>query len=95
MSDSSAILTVNLVILIFPVAFFIVFQRFDIKPIRTFNWKFVPPMVVIIGMMVGVAWLMSSSGWRGYYITHDGDLTRYSYRRTQIIRKNGEVINLF
>jgi hypothetical protein len=94
MSDSSAILAVNLVILIFPAAFFIVFQRFDIKPIRTFNWKFVPPMVVIIGMMVGVAWLMSSSGWRGYYITHDGDLTRYSSRRTQIIRKSGEVINL-
>ncbi len=94
LSDSYAILAVNLVILIFPVAFFIVFQRFDIKPIRTFNWKFVPPMVIIIGMMVGASWWMSNSGWQGYYLSHDGDMTRYSCSRTQIIRKNGEITNL-
>jgi len=94
MSDSSAILTVNLVLLIFPIAFFILFQRFDIKPIRTFNWKFIPPMVVLIGIMVGVTWLMSNSGWKGHYITHDGDIIRYSCHRSQIIRKNGEIINL-
>lgn len=94
LSDSYAILTVNLVILIFPIAFFIVFQRFDVKPIRTFNWKFVPPMVFIIGIIVGVSWWMSNSGWHGYYISHDGDVIRYSCRKTQIIRKNGEIINL-
>ncbi len=94
MSDSSAIVTVNLVILLFPIAFFILFQRFDIKPIRTFNWKFIPPMVVFIAIMVGITWLMTDYGWRGYYLTSDGDITRYSCHRSQIIRKNGEIINL-
>lgn len=95
MPQSSAILTVNLAILLFPVVFFILFQRFDIKPLGTFNRRFVPTIVVIIAILLGLSWLSTSGyGWGVCTMTETGDILRYSCQGSQLIRNNGEVINL-
>ncbi|MDQ1353015.1 MAG: hypothetical protein QG657_3321, partial [Acidobacteriota bacterium] len=88
-SESSAILNANLVLLVFPIVFFIVFRTFDIKPMRTFNLKFIPPVVLCLGLAAGYFWLSASSlQWHGYYLTGSGDIIRYSCKQSQYIRDN-------
>lgn len=92
MTEASAITTGNLVMLVFPVTFFIVFRTYDIKPLRAFNIKFLPPVLVILGVTAGLTWSGSDVGWGGYYITAGGDLVRSSHgaRRAEWIKKWGE-----
>lgn len=86
-SESSAILTANLALLVFPFVFFIVFRTFDIKPMGTFNLKFIPPLAVILALVMGYFWLSAGSlQWHSYYLTHGGDIIRYSCKQSQFIR---------
>ncbi|MCP5105248.1 MAG: ABC transporter permease [bacterium] len=87
-ADFSVILTVNLTLLVFPIAFFIVFQTYDIKPLKSFNLKFITPMVVVIALLIGIAWLRSSTPWSHYYLTQTGDILRYSCpgQKSQLLR---------
>ena len=51
--DFSAVLIANLALLVFPITFFIVFQTLDLKPVKNFNLKFVPPLLIVITLVVG------------------------------------------
>jgi hypothetical protein len=86
-SESSAILTANLALLVLPITFFILFQTFDIKPLRTFNVKFIPPVLAILLLVMGYFWMSGSPRqWHSYYLTHGGDIMRYSCKQSQFIR---------
>lgn len=85
-SEFSAVLIANLALLVFPISFFIAFQAFDIKPVKRFNLRFVPPLVAVVGLVVGFFWVKNlSRDWRHYYLTRDGDLMRSYCTRSQFI----------
>jgi len=49
--------------------------------------KFVPPLVIIVGLLVGFFWINNlSQEWRHYYLTRTGDIMRSYCTRSQLIR---------
>lgn len=85
--DFSAVLIANIALLVFPIAFFIVFQTLDIKPLKSFNLKFAPPVLLIVGLVVGFFWLQGhGQGWAHYYLTGEGDVVRSHCTRGQWLR---------
>lgn len=88
-SEFAALLTAGTVLLVFPVVFFILFQGVDIKPLRSFNLKFFPPLLVIVGLLLGYFWWTGGpTTWFGYYLTSGGDIVRMSHAKTQLIKKH-------
>jgi ABC-type transport system involved in multi-copper enzyme maturation permease subunit len=77
-SDTTALLVSNLVLLTFPAVFIILFRTYDIRPVRTFNLKFAAPLLVILVLTALVFWLRSSEDWGGYYLTEQGEIFRAS-----------------
>lgn len=88
-SEFSALLVASTVLLVFPLVFFILFQGLDIKPLRTFNLKFFPPLLVIVGLLLGYFWWTGGpTEWYSYYLTSSGDIVRRSHSHTQLIKKH-------
>lgn len=88
-SEFSALLIASTVLLLFPAAFFILFLGLDIKPLRSFNLKFFPPLLVIVGLLLGYFWWTGGPiEWYGYYLTSGGDIVRMSHSHTQLIKKH-------
>lgn len=86
-TEFPSVLTANLTLLVFPLAFFIAFQTLDIKPIKRFNLKFVPPLVVILGLVVGFFWVKNlTREWRHYYLTEAGGVMRSYCTRSQLLQ---------
>lgn len=74
MSESEAIRLANFVMLIFPVSFYFAFRTFDIKPLRAFHWRFIPPLIVVLGLVMGYQWLQRIDGYHRYHLTRDGQV---------------------
>jgi ABC-type transport system involved in multi-copper enzyme maturation permease subunit len=85
--DFSAVLIANLALFAFPIAFFVAFQTLDIKPVKNFNLKFVPPLLIVIGLVVGFFWFQGrTQTWGHYYLARKGDVFRSFCTRSQWIR---------
>jgi hypothetical protein len=77
-SDTHTILIANLILISFPITFYLAFRTFDIRPIGIFNKKLLPPLLVIMVLVTGFFWLRHHPTWWGYYLTKEGDIVRAS-----------------
>ncbi len=89
----TAALASNLVLLIFPIMFLILFFTFDLRPPKAFNLKFsIPPAVLLLVILV-VGLLQSGHYWSNHFLTESGEVLRSSCHRTDLLRGD-EVIPL-
>jgi hypothetical protein len=89
-NDITATLIANIVLLSFPIIFYLVFRTFDIRPIGTFNKKLLPPLLAIFLITSGFFWLRHQPSWWGYYLTNEGQIIRAScsMQRGQLLQDN-------
>lgn len=81
---SQAILQAGATILIFPLFFILLFQRFDIKPVSHFNRKFLPGLLLLAGLIAGVVFLTAPTDWKNFTILPDGRILKNSCQRSEI-----------
>jgi hypothetical protein len=67
-----AILQASLTVLIFPLFFFFLFQRYDIKPLAYFNKKFFPGLLILTIMIAGIIIFTAPQDWSNLYLTTHG-----------------------
>jgi len=90
---SSLILQGNLSLLVLPVIFFILFLRFDLKPLFPFNLKFSLASVLGLLLLVGITFLFPGNKWCMHYLTSKGDVYRISCDESQLITP-GQIFRL-
>lgn len=93
MPESNAIRLANLVMLIFPISFFFAFQSFDIKPLRNFHWRFIPPLIIVLGLVMGYHWLQRIDGYHRYHLTRAGNVFQGTCLQTRYIG-DGDIVTL-
>ena len=84
-----AVLQANLTVLVFPLFFFILFQRYDIKPVSYFNRIFLPGLLVLTGLIAGLLFFNASGKWTNLFLTSKGQLLKNSCRLSEITLENG------
>lgn len=77
-SYTSSVLTANLVLMAFPITFFILFHTFDMKPSRTFNIRLMLPLFIFTILVAAFTWLGTGVRWNGYYLAANGNIIRAS-----------------
>ena len=80
-----AILQASLTVLIFPLFFFFLFQRYDIKPVSYFNKKFFPGLLILTIMITGIIVFTAPQDWSNLYLTSQGLILKNSCQRSEII----------
>ena len=70
--------------LVFPLFFFVLFQRYDIKPVSYFNRKFFPGLLLLTGLIAGILFLTAPAGWKNLYLTSEGLILKNSCRLSEI-----------
>lgn len=80
-----AILQANLTVLIFPLLFFFLFLRYDIKPVSFFNKRFLPGLLFLTGLIAGIIYLNAPIFWNNYFLTKNGLILRNSCQRSEIL----------
>ncbi len=86
---SQAIRQAGAVGLIFPLFFFVLFQRYDIKPVSTFNRRFFPGVLLLSGLIAGHALLTAPAGIKNFYLTSGGLILKNSCRYSEITVEQG------
>lgn len=94
LKESSVALQAGLTLLAFPVLFFIMFHKFDIKPITYFNKKYIPVVVLLVLLIFGITFVTTHSQWRSFSMTEDGSLYTVYSKRTVVSRTDQEKIIL-
>jgi len=72
---------------IIPLAFFVLLQKFDIKPAFYFNIKFVPTLAVILLLVFGVTYLLTNPSYQNCLLTDQG-YQMWTYSKRTIMIKN-------
>lgn len=75
----SVALQANLSLLVFPVLFFTAFQRFDIKPLVSFNRRFLLYSLTGLALVAISTFFFVGPRWCCYFLTNEGQLFRTSY----------------
>ncbi len=83
--SSETILRANLILLAFPVLFFIFFFKFDMKPLFKFNLRFIGYSSLIIFIMIGARFFQIERSWCYHLMTNEGSIYRMSPRGIQFI----------
>ncbi|MEN8222842.1 MAG: hypothetical protein ABFR36_06240, partial [Acidobacteriota bacterium] len=83
--SSETIFRANLILLAFPVLFFIFFFKFDMKPLLRFNLRFIGYSSLIIFLMIGARFLQIERSWCYHLMTNEGGIYRMSPRGIQFI----------
>jgi hypothetical protein len=83
-----AILQASLTVLVFPLFFFFLFQRYDIKPLSYFNKKFFPGLLLLTVLITGVLFLTAPPNWANMYLTRKGMLIKNSCKLSEIVMKD-------
>jgi hypothetical protein len=84
-SISQAILQSGLTAMAVPLLFFVLFQRFDIRPASHFNRRFFPGLLALGALIAGGIWAQRPTYWNNYYLTRQGKLIRNSCLRSELI----------
>lgn len=74
-----------MILLAFPVLFFIFFFKFDMKPLFKFNLRFIGYASLIIFVMIGARFLQIERSWCYHLMTSEGGIYRMSPRGIQFI----------
>jgi hypothetical protein len=77
-------------LLAIPLLFFVLFHKFDIKPIAYFNKKYVPLLILTVLVIFGVTFLATGSKWHYFYLTKDGSVFMTFEKRTVVSRGDTE-----
>ena len=83
--SSETILRANMILLAFPILFFIFFFKFDMKPLFKFNLRFIGYSSLIIFVMIGARFLQIERSWCYHLMTNEGGIYRMSPRGIQFI----------
>ena len=83
------ILQANLAILVYPLLFFFLFQRYDIKPVSTFNKKFFPGLLAATGLIAGFIFYQVPAKWKNLNLTPTGLILKNSCGRSEITLERG------
>ncbi|HUU04263.1 MAG TPA: hypothetical protein VMZ49_00160 [Patescibacteria group bacterium] len=83
------ILQANLTVLVFPLFFFFLFQRYDIKPVSTFNKKFFPGLLAATGLIAGFIFYQAPANWKNLTLTPTGLILKNSCVRSEITLERG------
>jgi hypothetical protein len=79
----------GLAILVYPLLFFILFQRYDIRPLSTFNKKFFPGLLAATGLIAGFIFFQAPANWKNLNLTTTGLILRNSCEVSEITLKSG------
>ena len=79
----------SLAILVYPLLFFILFQRYDIKPASTFNKKFFPGLLAATGLIAGFIFYQAPAVWKNHNLTKTGLILKNSCGRSEIDLESG------
>jgi hypothetical protein len=77
-------------LLVIPLLFFVLFHKFDIKPISYFNKKYVPLLILTVLVIFGVTFLTTGSKWFYFYPARDGSVFMVFEKRTVVNRGDSE-----
>lgn len=80
--ESAIAIQAGLSLLVIPVLFFVLFQKFDIKPIAYFNIKFIPSLVIIVLLLFGITYITTKVEWAYSFLTKDGSIFKITRNRT-------------
>lgn len=83
--SSETILRSNLILLAFPILFFVFFFRFDLKPLLKFNLRFIGYSSLIILLMISVRFFQIERSWCYHLMTNEGSIYRMSTSGIQFI----------
>ena len=83
------ILQTNLAILVYPLLFFVLFQRYDIRPVSTFNKKFFPSLLAATGLIAGFIFFQAPAVWKNHNLTKTGLILKNSCGRSEIDLERG------
>ncbi len=83
-----AILQANLTVLVFPLLFFVLFQRYDIKPVPYFNKKFLPGLLLLTGLIAGLLFVTAPPNWANMFLTREGLLIKNSCKLSEVVLKH-------
>ena len=75
--------------LLFPLFFFVLFQRYDIKPVSHFNKRFLPGLLLLAGLIAGYLFLTAPAGVKNLYLTPEGLILKNSCRLSEITVAQG------
>jgi hypothetical protein len=81
---SQIILQANVTVLVFPLFFFFLFRRYDIKPISYFNKKFLPGLLLLTGLITGIIFFSAPADWKNITITAKGLILKNSCQSSEI-----------
>jgi hypothetical protein len=84
-----AILQASASVLIFPLFFLVLFQRYDIKPVSYFNKRFFPGLLLLAGLIAGALFLTAPAGVKNLYLTPEGLILKNSCRLSEITVPQG------
>ncbi len=85
----SAIMQANLTALVFPILFFILFRRYDIKPVAYFNKKFFPGLLLLTGLIAGFIFYQAPDNWKNITLTSGGLVLKNSCQQSEITLAHG------
>jgi ABC-type transport system involved in multi-copper enzyme maturation permease subunit len=88
-SISQAVLQANVAVMVFPLLFFILFRRYDIKPVAYFNRKFFPGLLLLAGLITGFIFYQAPDNWKNINLTSGGWVLRNSCKQSQITLAHG------
>lgn len=74
----SVLFQANLLVLVFPVLFFLAFQRFDIKPVLSFNRRFLFHCIGGVLFVAAMTYFLMADRWCCYTLTQQGEIFRAS-----------------
>lgn len=92
-SESFRYLAGAALLLVFPAAFFFAFRTYDLRPLRYFHFRLIPPIVAVLLISLGIAALMQEDLWYQIYLTRGGDIFKVTCLRSHLIRQ-GETVYL-
>ncbi len=84
-----AIMQANLTALVFPLLFFILFRRYDIKPVSYFNKKFFPGLLLLTGLIVAFIFYQAPDNWKNITLTSRGMVLKNSCQQSEITLAHG------